>query len=440
MKRFFPIIIIIVIIIALTLSGMSFFESFKNEKSSINKLGIELKDIGRFLTAQLVGYSGSVNTNVVAQNNNQINPSTSPSAASNSPVGSKNKPLITYNYDYVPPVVKKAVGQSNSYVPQTNTQILPEAIDTFIISGPNNGDILESTENITFKFDAQIPADKNNQQVTFETMVYGLDSNWQTAYGKERTIYLPAESKSYVFSVRVKVGNLVDKTPAIRTFSIKVSPYFGKIKVSSVENKTNPSSSLITLGAYFYNENKIDITGWSIESMQGKFPIPQGMEKYNPSNTFTSNIFVKSGDRIYLSSSQNPLGRDNNFRLNKCLGYLKNYQTFPIYFYDNCPRTENYEVTSLRSSCQNYILVLGTCEIPDYGSNYAISTDSQCTSYINDNFSYSGCVSKHSKDQDFFQNEWHIYMNQNLINRSVDTIILRDKSGLLVDKHTYRIY
>lgn len=196
MKRFLPFIIIIIIIIALASSAVSFFTSLKNEKSAINKLGIDLKYIGKFLTAQLTGYPGGVNTNIATKN---------------------------YNYDYIPPVAKEAAGQSGSYVPQKNTQILSEAVDTFITSGPNDGDILESANGVTFRFDAQVPSEKRGQQITFETKVSGLDNAWQTTYGKERIINFPIETKQYVFSVRVIIGNLVDQTPATRSFSVEAS-------------------------------------------------------------------------------------------------------------------------------------------------------------------------------------------------------------------------
>ena len=199
-------------------------------------------------------------------------------------------------------------------------------------------------------------------------------------------------------------------------------------------------------------EEKINITGWQIEGKNRKrsFIIPQGVEKYDSYNPlFQENILIKSGDRIYVSSASSPLGmrRDLNFRPNRCLGYLVLTLDFAIPISLNCPSPRPDRLPRyLEDSCKEYIKSRAPCESLQYERlrTFNISGDalSLCRDYINSNFSYPGCFANYSQDSDFLINEWHIYMNiqnqeREIMDIQKDTIFLRDKSGLLVDKYNY---
>ena len=317
-------------------------------------------------------------------------------------------------------------------------------LDTIITKGPAKDIKISETNVVTFEFEGSVnPADTAGR-ITFETKVEGVDLNWKTTSSRQRKITLPPGPKEYTFLVRSKLGKEVDSTPAQQSFNIAVSPYFGKIKISSVRAAGTSSSSLIKLTTTLSQEEKIIITGWKIQGKGGSFQIPQGIE--NISSTLSiiprDNIVIKRSDTILLSGEQSPFGVGRNFRPNSCMGYLKAFYSFPVSISSSCPNAKPKveEITFLSESCQEFILRkinFSSCTVPDYSQNIAISTDGACVSYITENLNYNACYQKHSQESNFLKKEWHIYMNTNFVRKLHDTIELTDQNGLFVDKKVY---
>jgi len=215
-----------------------------------------------------------------------------------------------------------------------------------------------------------------------------------------------------------------------------ISPYYGKVKLSTIQAETRYHPCLITLSVKVYSGEKINITGWKIKARQGEITIPQGIEKYQSYIT-PSDIIIKEYTKIYLINDSNPLGRDKNFQLNKCFGYIKNYHSFYPSFYTSCPKPKLEDISHLNPYCQEYILRLSSCEIPNYSNNIKIATDSKCVSFLNNTFNYSSCFKEHSQDEDFLKNYWYIYVGTDIVEPLHDTIYLYDSNGFLVDKYMY---
>lgn len=215
-----------------------------------------------------------------------------------------------------------------------------------------------------------------------------------------------------------------------------ISPYYGKVKLSAIRAETRYNPSLITLSVGVYPGEKINMTGWKVRARRGEIVISQGMEKYQSHRT-PNDIIIKEYTNIYLINDSNPLGRNKNFQLNKCFGYIKNYRSFYPSFYTYCPRPKLEDVSHLNPYCQEYILRLSSCEIPNYSNNMKIAGDSECVSFLNDTFNYSSCFKKHSKDEDFLKNYWYVYVGTDIIEPLHDTVYLLDPNGLIVDKYMY---
>jgi len=218
--------------------------------------------------------------------------------------------------------------------------------------------------------------------------------------------------------------------------TIDTSPYYGKVKLSTIRAETRYRPSLITLSVRVYSGEKINITVWKIKALKGEITIPQGIEKYQSHRT-PGDIIIKEYTNIYLINDLNPLGRDKNFQLNKCFGYIKNYHSFYPSFYTYCPKPKLEDISHLNPYCQEYILRLSNCEIPNYSNNIKIATDSKCVSFLNNTFNYSSCFKKHSKDENFLKNYWYVYVGTDIVEPLHDTIYLYDPNGLLVDKYIY---
>jgi len=314
-------------------------------------------------------------------------------------------------------------------------------IDTYITSGPKNGEIIEDTNKVVFEFEAKILSDQVQGKTYFETKLIGFDSDWKKTSSKKRVITIVSEPKEYTFLVRAGTKNAIDYTPAQTTFKINVSPYFDKVKISRTKTQVSSRSSIITLSTILKKEERINITNWSIEGRSGKIIIPQGVEKYCYSYNFYPNedIFIKRGDKIYLSSDYNPSKKDRNFRSNKCLGYLANSFDFPISISKNCPKPTKEEISHLNPCCQKFILRLRSCELPNYSENIDVRGDKECIEYINENLNNRGCFINYSQDTNFLGNIWHIYLNgKNIVaNNCYDTLYLRDQNGFLVNTYSY---
>ena len=314
-------------------------------------------------------------------------------------------------------------------------------IDTYITSGPKNEEIIEDTNKVVFEFDKRLLSDEIKERIYFETKLIGFDNDWKKTYSKKRMITIPSGPKEYTFLVRARTRSVIDYTPAQIIFKINISPYFEKVKVSSAKIETSSSPALITLTTNLKNDEKINITGWSIEGKNGKIIIPQGVEKYCYCYDSSPNedIFVERGNRIYLSSSYNPFRKDGNFRSNKCLGYLINSPNFPISISKNCPKPTKEEISHLNPCCQQFILRLRPCELPDYSKNIDVRGDKQCIEYINENLNNAGCFKNYSQDSNFLGNDWYIYLNDKdvLADNCYDTLYLRDKNGLLINTYSY---
>ena len=96
-------------------------------------------------------------------------------------------------------------------------------IDTVIISGPRNNEIITDDNQVTFKFRAKVYSEAMGNKILFETKISGIDPGWQETRSNSRTIRLGPGTNKYTFSVRAKSGGFIDNTPATRTFTSNLS-------------------------------------------------------------------------------------------------------------------------------------------------------------------------------------------------------------------------
>ncbi len=338
---------------------------------------------------------------------------------------------------------QKDQGQSpTTSVLQKPTVASPSfTLDTAITAGPKEKESIINTQ-ITFEFSgSQIPS-STQEQILFESKVPGVDTDWITTQNT-RTLNLPTGSKEYTLLVRSKLNTVVDETPASRIFSVNVSPYFQKVIISSLSTAV---PSLIALKANLKQGEEISITGWKIQGKAGSFEVPLGIEQINPFSSLQPGdpIKVKTTDAVYLSSSRGPFGLGKHFKPNICMGYLKSSYSFPLSVPSSCDFDKPKEETILflLQACQDFLLKkvsYGSCTIPDYSQDISIKADTECTAYIENNLGYTPCFNKHQKEPGFLKDEWHIYMNMNLLTQRFDTIELLDQNGLVVDQEKYSL-
>ncbi|MDO8474341.1 MAG: hypothetical protein Q7S62_02255 [bacterium] len=317
-------------------------------------------------------------------------------------------------------------------------------LDTVITTGPKEKESIADTR-VTFEFSGFVNPLNTQGSISFESKIQGIDSDWVQS-SNARILNLPAGPKEYTLFARAKLNTVVDQTPASRTFSINVSPYFQKVTISSLSTTT---PSLITLRANLKQGEEISITGWKIRGRAGEFQIPLGIERINPFSSLQAgdSINMRASDTVYLSSSRGPFGLGKHFRPNTCMGYLKSGYAFPLTVPASCsidkPREE--DLLYFLQACQDFIfkkINFSSCEFPDYSKDITVKADTQCTSYLADlatGFTYNSCFIRHADESGFTTNEWHVYMNMNLLTQRFDTIELLDQNGLVVDQEKYSL-
>ncbi|MBD3208297.1 MAG: hypothetical protein GF370_02510 [Candidatus Nealsonbacteria bacterium] len=329
----------------------------------------------------------------------------------------------------------------NDYAPSLPQNEQSSQIETYITKGPKEGEAIKDTNEVTFEFEGKI---KNSpeERITFKTKLIDVDADWKTINGNKRTIVLPAGQKQYLFLVKAQTKNLIDPTPAQRSFELKISPYFEKIIISNLQVENAYRPSLITLTTRLQKQDNINITGWSIQGKNGSFTINQGAEKYRHGfQPDQDMIFADQNDRIYLVGTPSPLG--SNFRLNECMGYLTHsYDFYPV-ISKSCPSPSKEDIKHLDICCREFINKIRRCEVPGYSTQitslYVLREDRKCRSFINDHFNYAGCFRDYSRTDGFLKNIWYIYFGTKpiLAKNDCDILYLKDQNGLTVDSYSY---
>ena len=247
--------------------------------------------------------------------------------------------------------------------------------------------------------------------------------------------YISEPPKPYEIKEPSKTSTPPEPPEGFKTEDL--SPYFKKIRISGVSASVfYKSPSRITLTTAYNLNEKINISGWRLKSNREEFIIPQAIEIYDPFGlSQASDIKLEKDQRVYIYSSVSAFGR--NLRLNKCIGYLENTYDFIPSLPRNCPRIARSEIYDLGGACQNYLMSLSSCEVPN-SNNTIIAWNEKCRQFVERaNINYKGCFDRYRADLDFLSKEWWVWAGVNIFDPYHDRVLLLDKEGLLVDVYIY---
>ena len=233
----------------------------------------------------------------------------------------------------------KAAAPRPSTISQAPSQTAPLfVLNTVITKGPTEDTEISNTNVVTFEFEGSVNPQDTPGRITFETKIEGVDTDWKSTSSKQRKITFPPGSLEYTFLVRAKLNKEVDITPATRTFHINVSPSFGKVTIRSWRGATSSSPFTLTLSSHLTSEETLSVSNWTLKSNTGSFSIGFGAERISPVGTvFQKQIVLHRGDKVRISGAASPFGAGGNFRPNTCLGWLKQYYSFPLSVPSSCP-------------------------------------------------------------------------------------------------------
>ncbi|TSC70190.1 MAG: hypothetical protein CEO12_505 [Parcubacteria group bacterium Gr01-1014_46] len=220
------------------------------------------------------------------------------------------------------------------------------------------------------------------------------------------------------------------------------SVYKDIIDLSYVTRSEDPKQEYLTIRV---NTTKapINITGWIIKSLASgvSVSIPKGTPLFFTGTVNSEeDIYLDSGDTMYLITGISPNG--SSFKLNKCSGYLAQFQTFTPYLYTSCPQPKNENLSSIprtvnNDACFDYIDYFPTCRIQT--ESLPANWSYECVNFIYSKINYPSCVNTHKNDKDFYLKEWRVYLkrSEKLWKSSREEIVLYDDVGKIVDTLKY---
>lgn len=285
----------------------------------------------------------------------------------------------------------------------------------------------------TFRFTGRT-GKPHKPPLTFQTFVEGLDREWVTARKGERTVKLPVQSRRYTFFLRAadEAGNS-EPVPQAASFEVRLSPFFGRVVILSAQTRlSDPQQEYVRLQGK--SAEPVVLGGWSIgsEKLNTRYSIPPAAEiPSDPAGELVSDVVLPENGTVFVTTGRTPLTA--GFRVNTCIGYLRSGSAFTPTLPNLCPAIRSEETKSLSSYCKKVIDKLGQCAAPNLQD---FLLDNECRAFLSQRINYATCVNNGRSFHDFFWNEWRVYLGltHEIWTERDDTIILRDREGLVVNR------
>lgn len=273
----------------------------------------------------------------------------------------------------------------------------------------------------------------------------GAGNNGLFSNGNQTPVEKQADIQRQINTTQYKVDQLkqqVAEEEAKKTQSI----YRDIVNLSYINHYGNASQEYIAIRVNGSATTTIPVTGWTIKSLSSgiSVKIPQGTYLFFAGSVNSEqDIYLSANDTLYLITGISPNGV--SFKINKCSGYLNQFQNFIPYIPSYCPAPRNENLSSIPRSgyndtCFDYIDTMPACRIqtdplPPGSQKWSV----ECTDFIYKKINYPSCVDTHKNDKDFYQNEWRVYLkrSETLWKNSREDIVLLDQYGKIVDEIKY---
>ncbi len=204
--------------------------------------------------------------------------------------------------------------------------------------------------------------------------------------------------------------------------------------------ETDPDREYIEIKLSSRSIGKVFLTDLRLKGVYNlDIPIGEGISLYWPGATNTKEpIFLDPGGKAIVTTGQSPIGY--SFKINKCTGYLEQFQDFRPSLPKECLYPRDEDVPSgpggLDDKCLDYIDRLPRCEVV---KSMPLDLTSQCQEYLSTKINYKSCVETHKDDPDFYKNEWRIFLGRSdeLWKAKRENIELLDRNGNLIKAISY---
>ena len=223
------------------------------------------------------------------------------------------------------------------------------------------------------------------------------------------------------------------------------SEYNGIVDLQAVRRSTDVNEEYLIIRTTS-EAKSVSISGWKIRSTASgaTVTIPKAAYLFFAGTANSEqDIFLGKNELVYLTTGISPNGA--SFKLNKCSGYLAQFQNFSPYINGLCPIPNTEDLSSIpktvnNDSCFNHIDSMSSCRIqtdplPPGSSKWS----TECTDFIYKKINYPACVNAHKNDKDFYLREWRVYLKRSepIWKYQREHIVLYDLNGKIVDELTY---
>ncbi len=243
-----------------------------------------------------------------------------------------------------------------------------------------------------------------------------------------------------------KTGSLIGDlfTQAKKSEEIHVTPilakkiYFGDMAGAKVKN---PDEEYLRIEIDPYTKNRQNISGLILRGtgFNTSILIPKALNLpvlgTSPSKT---DAILPPGGHAIVTSGRSPIGA--SLRVNKCTGYLDQFQKYVPDLKTNCP----YPADELKTygpygetTCSEFVQKIPRCQIYQGAPSKTLSNT--CVNFLAEKLNYNACVANHKDDKDFYYNEWRLFLNQSseLWRDSDEIIRLMETPDTVLDAVTY---
>lgn len=276
----------------------------------------------------------------------------------------------------------------------------------------------------------------------FAVAVLGGSKNASFVAGPQTPEQKQERIAKQIRDAQTQVDELKKKIQAAEDAKTR-SIHYGKVRLGSVSRSQTANGEYITLYTDSFSTTSIPLAGWTIKSRGSgqSIAIPQATLLFFAGHTNgEQNIVLSPGDIVYLVTGHSPNGA--SFKINKCSGYLEQFQDFTPYISSECPAPRNEDLSSIprrtvNDACFDYIEYMPSCRI--HTGTLPQNWSYECLNFITTKINYPSCVNTHKGDSDFYKKEWRVFLKRTepLWKSSREDIVLLDAEGKIVSELKY---
>ena len=195
-------------------------------------------------------------------------------------------------------------------------------------------------------------------------------------------------------------GNIESPGTPERQKTIREAPATPDISISiaSAKNQKVDEEYIIIKNV---SDKKINITSLQFKNKNNE------SESIREDQNGTA-IILNPKEQAVVSSGKSPISY--NFKINKCSGYLNQFNSFIPKISARCPAIKDFdEAKKLDDICVAYLPKIKICAMP---TSLPTNLNSSCQQFIQTHASYSGCLADFKNSEDFDKGEWRVFFSR----------------------------